>query len=166
MLSSEVLNDEADLARRNSLSQIAVRKRQNLRKNPSVKVKNKISIYNNYVRLIRTGNCSAWIYNKSFDQKTDIIDRKHMRQVVNIHYPKIISKIDLYLKELPKENIWNLWLIREKRSSCSKTSEETDHLSKTRQYKTEAHNSPQNQSSGSLNRNLHLFEERAFSKML
>lgn len=93
-----VLDDNADLARRNSLSQIAMRKYTPVWKNPYVALTNKLTIYNTYVRSILTYNCSTWIANKTFENKIDVIHRKQLRQVLNIHYPKIISNQSLYQK--------------------------------------------------------------------
>ena len=91
-----ILDDQADIKRRNQLATIALSKYQKIWKNPYGKVCNKVSIYTTYVRSILTYNCSTWHANKGTNDKLDILHRKHLRRVLNIHYPKIISNDVLY----------------------------------------------------------------------
>ena len=90
------LDDDTDINKRAALSNFALWKFKKVWKNPFIKIHKKIAIYNTYVRSIFTYNCSTWHSNKTIAKKIDSVHRKHLRTVLNIRYPKIISNSELY----------------------------------------------------------------------
>ena len=91
-----ILDDGADINRRNQLAMAALKKYQEIWKNPYISMNNKINIYNVYVKSILIYNCSTWCNSKAISDRIDIIHRKHLRKALNIHYPKRISNENLY----------------------------------------------------------------------
>ena len=64
-------------------------------------IKNKMSIYNVYVRFILLYNCSTWVSNNTIKNKPDSFHRRQLRHCFNVYYPKIIKNDHLY--ELTKQ---------------------------------------------------------------
>jgi len=91
-----ILDDNADIRRRNQLATVAMTKYNKIWKNPYISIYNKTNIYNTYVKSILTYNCSTWCDSKAIKDRIDKIHRKQLRRVLNVHYPKKISNINLY----------------------------------------------------------------------
>ena len=84
------------MSRRNILSLCALRKFDFVWKNPSIKIPLKIFIYQTFVKPIFQYNSSTWIINKRIENKLEIFQRKQLRYVLNIFYPKKSHNKELY----------------------------------------------------------------------
>ena len=91
-----LLDDERDMSQRNILSFCALRKFDFVWKNPFIKIPRKLFIYQTFVKPIFQYNSSTWISNKRIENKLDVFQRKHLRYVLNIFYPKKIHNKELY----------------------------------------------------------------------
>ena len=91
-----LLDDLADIDRRDNLCQIALKKYTNLWKNRYINNTLKVQIYNVFIRPIMIYNSSTWFSNKAVENKLDVIQRKHFRKILNIYYPKKIRNEALY----------------------------------------------------------------------
>ena len=82
--------------RRNSLCLCALKKFDFVWKNPFITIPLKVFVYQTFVKPIFQYNSSTWISNKRIENKLDIFQRKHLRRVLNIFYPKKIQNNELY----------------------------------------------------------------------
>ena len=61
---------------------------------------------------ILTYNCSTWFSYQEITDRLDKIHRKHLRRVINIHCPKIISNDSLFLTDT--RNFKNSFVFKDK----------------------------------------------------
>ena len=86
----------AEYQRRKQLAKLALLKYRKIWKNRYINVKDKMTIYNVYVRSILLYNSSTWVANKSTNTKNDSFHRKQLRTCLDIRYHKIIKSCNLY----------------------------------------------------------------------
>ena len=91
-----ILDTEAELVRRKSLSNIALYKLKYIWKNRFVKTPLKVLLYKTYVRPILTYNCGTWATTKTLDRRIDSFHRRQLRIAVNRSFPKEIPSENLY----------------------------------------------------------------------
>ena len=91
-----ILDDSADISRRNQICAVAMKKYQKFWKNPYLNIPTKTWIYYTFVKSIFAYICSTWHLNKVIRDKIDIMHRKHLRKALNIKYPKTIKNETLY----------------------------------------------------------------------
>lgn len=91
-----LLDEDEDIDRRKNLSNAVLLKLRTIWKNRFIRLKVKLSVYKIFVESILYYNCGTWATNKEIERKIDIIQRKQLRTVMDIHWPKTVSNIQLY----------------------------------------------------------------------
>ena len=61
-----------------------------------INLKTKIKIYEAYVTSVMLYNCNSWAAPQSVLEKLDTCQRKHLRQILKMSYPIIITNKALY----------------------------------------------------------------------
>ena len=99
-----LLDTETDIERRKNLTYIAFNKyRQTLTcRNSSLYLK--IRLFNVYVTSIFMYNSELWTLTRSLEKKIDAFHRQLLRQLLNIHYPNIITNNDMYA--MTRQHLW------------------------------------------------------------
>ena len=92
------LCSERDIANRCNKANVAFFTYKNTWLTSSVKIceRRKLRLYEALVTSVLLYNCSSWAAPKSVLDSVDILQRKHLRQILRIFYPNIISNENLY----------------------------------------------------------------------
>ena len=65
-------------------------------KRAQISEKRKIKLYESLVTSVLLYNCSCWAVPQNVFDSIDVLQRKHLRQILNIFWPNVISNNDLY----------------------------------------------------------------------
>ena len=93
-----LLDTEADIQRRKGLAISSMRTLYLLFKSRNISQTTKIRIFEAYVSSIFLYNSELWVSTKTIANKIDSFQRRQLRKVLNIKWPKVISNIELYKK--------------------------------------------------------------------
>ena len=63
---------------------------------PRISMARKLQLYDAQVTSVMVYNCSSWAVPQAIMNKLDAAHRKHLKCILNIHWPKKISKEELY----------------------------------------------------------------------
>ena len=92
-----LLDTNEDIKRRKGLAISAYNKLEHIFKS-NINLKIKIRTLNAFVASIFLYNSELWTIGKREEEKIDIFQRKFLRRMLTIRWPKIISNTDLYKK--------------------------------------------------------------------
>ena len=92
------LCSERDIANRCNKANVAFYTYKNLWLNSSVQIceSRKLKLYEALVTSVLLYNCSSWGATKSVLDSVDVLQRKHLRQILRIFWPNTISNENLY----------------------------------------------------------------------
>ena len=93
-----LLDTEKDIERRYNLASAAYNKLEKTFKSKSLKQKTKLRIFDAYIASVFLYNSELWTLTKTFSNKIDTIQRKFLRKLLQIKWPKVISNNRLYEK--------------------------------------------------------------------
>ena len=98
-----MIDTSADIKRRKSLSIDAMNKLKQVWKNKRVKTCTKLKIFNAYITSIFLYNSELWSLNSSLEGAVDAFQRRLLRKMLNITWPKKISneKLSNITKAIP-----------------------------------------------------------------
>ncbi|GFR88115.1 hypothetical protein ElyMa_004243400 [Elysia marginata] len=89
--------DTEDVERRKQLSNVALHKLKNVWiSKDKIKRETKIKLYKSLVKSILIYNCGTWALTQTEANKLDTFHRKQLRNILDIHYPTLISNKSLY----------------------------------------------------------------------
>ena len=106
-----LLDDDEEWTKRKVLAWNAISKLSKIWKNCNIKIRSKVLIFKTYVESILLYKCGVWATNKTSEKTYDSFQRRLLRWILNIKYPK--TKI--YTRQLNKWNYQKPSLIDEKR---------------------------------------------------
>ena len=92
-----LLDTLEDIKRRKSLAIVAIQSLQYIWKS-KLTVERKVFIFNAIVRSIFLYNSALWTITSSITKRIDSFQRRLLRNVINIKYPKVITNLDLMNK--------------------------------------------------------------------
>lgn len=98
------IDDVADMKRRMNAANVVFRSMHRIWRRPRyISLKTRIRFYNTFVKSILLYNLAAVAVTDCWLKKVDAFHRKHLRQILHIHYPNTIHNIALYNKtgEIP-----------------------------------------------------------------
>ena len=92
------LCSERDIKHRLNKANIAFHTYKKIWLNGQVKIseKRKIKLYDALITSVLLYNCSSWAVPENILNKLDVQQRKHLKQILKIFWPKITSNRDLY----------------------------------------------------------------------
>lgn len=99
-----MLDTETDMKRRKQLANASLNKIKHITKDRKVKLSLKLRAYNAYVSSVFLYNSETWTLTKTRSSDIDVFHRKHLRNILNIRWPDVISNINLYAKT--GEKVW------------------------------------------------------------
>ena len=92
-----LIGDTEDIERRKQLSNVALHKLKNVWiSKDKIKREIKIKLYKSLVKSILIYNCGTWALTQAEANKLDTFHRKQLRNILDIHYPTLISNKSLY----------------------------------------------------------------------
>ncbi|GFS08575.1 endonuclease-reverse transcriptase [Elysia marginata] len=92
-----LIGDTEDVERRKQLSNVALYKLKNVWiSKDKIKREIKIKLYKSLVESILIYNCGTWALTQTEANKLDTFHRKQLRNILDIHYPTLISNKFLY----------------------------------------------------------------------
>ena len=93
------LCDKEDIQRRCTLGNVAFQDYKKVwEQGQRICLSTRLKIYESLVVSVMLYNCNSWAVPKNYMDKIDICHRKHLRQIVKMTYPTIISNEALYKK--------------------------------------------------------------------
>ena len=93
------LCSKADISRRCILAYAAFEKYSKVWAEKSrISLPVKIKLYEAFVTPVLLYNCNSWAAPQNIINKVDVCQRKHLRRIINMTYPRIISNKDLYAR--------------------------------------------------------------------
>ena len=93
------LCDKEDIQRRCTLGNVAFQDYKKVwEQGQRICLSTRLKIYESLVVSVMLYNCNSWAVPKNYLDKIDICHRKHLRQIVKMTYPTIISNEALYKK--------------------------------------------------------------------
>ena len=92
------LDSELDIKNRINKANVAFHTYKKVWLNSSVKISEarKIKLYEALVTSVLLYNCSSWAVPEKVFNSVDILQRKHLRQILRIYWPTVIKNSDLY----------------------------------------------------------------------
>ncbi|GFR80990.1 very-long-chain enoyl-CoA reductase [Elysia marginata] len=92
-----LMGDTKDVERREQLSNVALYKLKNVWiSKDKIKREIKIKLYKSLVKSIIICNCGTWALTQTEANKLDTFHRKQLRNILDIHYPNLISNKSIY----------------------------------------------------------------------
>ena len=101
-----MIDTETDIKRRYKQANIAYNNLKNILISKKVSLTTKIKLYQSLIASIFLYNCELWTMTKQRESKVDIYQRKFLRNIINIKYPKIIKNENLY--KITKQTPWSI----------------------------------------------------------
>ena len=92
------MDTESDINRRKDLTIITMKILEPLLKSHTVTIKTKLNLFKVYVQSIFLYNSELWTTTKTIADKIDSFQRKLLRQVMGVRWPKIVKNTELYEK--------------------------------------------------------------------
>ena len=92
-----LLDTEKDINRRRGLAIDAFKTMNYIFKSKHISLELKIRTFKTYVEPIFLYNCELWNLTKTLENKVNVIQRKYLRNILNIFWPKVIKNEDLYM---------------------------------------------------------------------
>ena len=99
-----LLDTETDIKRRKNLTCIAFNKYRMTLTCRNLPLYLRLGIFDAYVTSIFMYNSELWTLTKSQEKKIDAFHRQLLRQLLNIHYPNIITNNDIYA--MTRQHLW------------------------------------------------------------
>ena len=99
------LDTEKDIARRKKLANAALNKLRPVFKSNTVSTEVKCRLFEAYISSIFLYNCEIWTLNKELEKEIDVFQRRLLRQILKVYYPRIIT--NKYLYEKTKLQPWS-----------------------------------------------------------
>ena len=93
-----MIDTKTDIARRKGLTLDTMIKLEKIFKSHKLTLDTKIRIFDAYVSSIMLYNSELWVLNKQLEEKIDSHQRRLIRKILNIKWPKIIKNDELYQK--------------------------------------------------------------------
>ena len=97
-----LLDTETDIERRKNLTYIAFTKYRQTLTCRNLSLYLRIRLFDVYVRSIFMYNSELWT--RSLENKIDAFHRQLIKQLLNIHYPNIITNNDIYA--ITRQHFW------------------------------------------------------------
>ena len=97
-LLGSLLDTEKDINRRKILAIAALRTLQHIFKSRKNSTKIKLRTFHAYVASVFLYNSELWTITKKLESTIDTFQRRHLRNIIGIHWPKKISNKELYAK--------------------------------------------------------------------
>ena len=92
-----LLGEAEDVARRKQLANVAFRKLSTVRfRRSRISLPLRLRLYESFVVPVLTYNMGTWGLTKAELDRLDTYHRRHLRQVISIHWPNCISNAALY----------------------------------------------------------------------
>ena len=99
-----LLDTETDIEQRKNLTYIAFNKYRQILTCRNLPLYLRIRLFDVYVASIFMYNSDLWTLTKSQEKKIDAFHRQLLRQLLNIHYPNIITNNDIYA--MTRQHLW------------------------------------------------------------
>ena len=100
-----LLDTSMDITTRHGLAASTYNKLQKSFKSKSISQKTKIRIFNGYITSTFLYNSELWTMSTALNNKIDCIQRRFLRKILGIHWPKTINNEKLYDKT--KQKPWS-----------------------------------------------------------
>ena len=102
-----MIDTPTDIKRRKSLSIEAMNKLKQVWRNKRVSTKTKLRIFNAYISSIFLYNSELWSLNRSMEGAIDAFQRRLLRRMINVTWPKKIcnEKLNCITKAIPWSRI-------------------------------------------------------------
>ena len=92
-----LIGDDKDVERRKQLATVALNKLNNAWiKGNTLKTSNKIKLYKSLVKSILLYNRGTWALTLTQEERLNAYHRKQLKKILNIKYPKKLTKKSLY----------------------------------------------------------------------
>ena len=92
-----LIDDDKDVERRKQLANVALYKLNNVWiKGNKMKTSTKIKLYKSLEKSILLYNCATWALTLTEEERLNAYDRKQLKKILNIRYPKKITNTSLY----------------------------------------------------------------------
>ena len=109
-----LMDTEEDINRRKGIAIGALRTLEPIMKSHTTSIHTKLKVFNAYVQSIFLYNSELWTVTKSTISRIDSFQRRLMRQVVGVRWPKVMKNDELY--QLTKAEKWSV-IIKKRRLS-------------------------------------------------
>ena len=91
-----LLDTDEDIKRRKGLAIDGFKTLENIFKSKHISEVIRLRIFKAYVESIFLYNSELWTLTKSLEDKIDSFQRRLLRKVIRVNWPRLISNVDLY----------------------------------------------------------------------
>ena len=91
-----LLETQSDITRRNGLAIHTCNMLKHIKESQKLNIDTKIRVFDTFVTSVFLFNCELWTLRKAQEEQIDTFQRKQLRRIIKIRWPRIISNQNLY----------------------------------------------------------------------